>query len=167
MRKQNFFKIIFGFLIGLINGFLGAGGGMVAVPALKKSGLSQKEAHENAVAVILPLTLLSAALYLYRGSVTFSDALPFIPSGLIGAVVGTFIMKKISNVWLSRIFGGFMIFSLVPTQPIDSTTEYDRDIDIEYTHETKNTSTISMFIIFIVLVLSAIWIITEIKKRRK
>lgn len=111
MRKQNFFKIIFGFLIGLINGFLGAGGGMIAVPALKKSGLSQKEAHENAVAVILPLTLLSAALYLYRGSVTFSDALPFIPSGLIGAVIGTFIMKKISNVWLSRIFGGFMIFS--------------------------------------------------------
>lgn len=63
--------------------------------------------------------------------------------------------------------GGFMIFSLVPTQPIDSATDYDRDIDIEYTHETKTTSTISMFIIFIVLVLSAIWIITEIKKRRR
>ncbi len=63
--------------------------------------------------------------------------------------------------------GGFMIFNLVPTQPIDSATDYDRDIDIEYTHETKTTSTISMFIIFILLVLSAIWIITEIKKRRR
>ncbi len=112
MKKQsNVIKIIFGFLIGLINGFLGAGGGMIAVPALKQSGFSQKEAHENAIAVILPLTILSAALYLYRGSVTLTDALPFIPSGLVGAIVGTFLMKKISNIWLSRIFGGFMIFA--------------------------------------------------------
>ena len=112
MKKQsNFLMIILGILIGLINGFLGAGGGMIAVPALKHFGLSQKEAHENAVAVILPLTLLSALLYLYRGSVTISEALPFIPSGLIGAIVGTYLMKKISNIWLTRIFGGFMIFS--------------------------------------------------------
>ncbi|MBO7217258.1 MAG: sulfite exporter TauE/SafE family protein [Clostridia bacterium] len=111
MKKQSFFKIIFGFLIGLINGFLGAGGGMIAVPALKFSGFSEKEAHENAVAVILPLTVLSAGLYLWRGSVSLFDALPFIPAGLVGAVGGTFLMKKISNIWLTRIFGGFMIFS--------------------------------------------------------
>ena len=111
MKKQGFFKIIFGFLIGLINGFLGAGGGMVAVPALKFSKLSEKEAHENAVAVILPLTILSASIYLWRGSVSLTDALPYIPSGLIGALVGTFLMKKISTIWLTRIFGGFMIFS--------------------------------------------------------
>ncbi len=84
---------------------------MIAVPALKASGMSQKEAHENAVAVILPLTVLSAVLYIVRGSVTLPDALPFIPAGLVGAVIGTLLMKKISNIWLTRIFGGFMIFS--------------------------------------------------------
>ena len=109
MRKL--LKIIFGIFIGLINGFLGAGGGNVAVVALKSAGLSQKEAHENAVAVILPMTVLSAAIYLWRGSVTLWDALPYIPSGLVGAIVGTYLIKKISNVWLSRIFGGFMIYS--------------------------------------------------------
>lgn len=111
MKKKNLLKIVFGFIVGLINGFLGAGGGMIAVPALKASGLSQKQAHENAVAVILPLTVLSAVLYITRGNVTFSDALPFIPWGLVGAALGTYFMKKISNVWLTRIFGGFMIFS--------------------------------------------------------
>ncbi len=111
MKKKTFKEIIFGIIIGLINGFLGAGGGMIAVPALKASGLTQKEAHENAVAVILPLTLLSAVLYIVRGSVTLPDALPFIPAGLVGAVIGTLLMKKISNIWLTRIFGGFMIFS--------------------------------------------------------
>ena len=111
MKKKNLVKIILGFFIGLINGFLGAGGGNIAVPALKKAGLSVKEAHENAVAVILPLTVLSAAAYLLKGSVTLADALPFIPSGLIGALLGTYLLKKIKSVWLTRIFGGFMIFS--------------------------------------------------------
>ena len=63
MKKQsNFLMIILGILIGLINGFLGAGGGMVAVPALKHFGLSQKEAHENAVAVILIIASLMSNL---------------------------------------------------------------------------------------------------------
>lgn len=109
--KKKFYSIIFGFLIGIVNGFLGAGGGIIAVPALKHSGLDTKEAHTSAVAVILPLTLLSAVIYLINGRVSITDALPFIPSGLIGALLGTFIMKKISSVWLTRIFGGFMIFS--------------------------------------------------------
>lgn len=103
--------IVFGFFIGLINGFLGAGGGTVAVPALKGAGLSAKESHENAIAVILPMTVLSAVLYLSDGRVSIGDALPYIPAGLIGACIGTFLMKKISSVWLTRIFGGFMIFS--------------------------------------------------------
>ena len=111
MKKKNFVKIILGFFIGLINGFLGAGGGNIAVPALKSAGLRGKQTHQNAVAVILPLTAFSAAAYLLKGSVSLADALPFIPSGLVGAVVGTFVMKKIKSVWLSRIFGGFMIFS--------------------------------------------------------
>ncbi len=110
-KKRNLCMIIFGFLVGLVNGFLGAGGGMIAVPALKASGLSTKESHENAVAVILPLTVLSAALYLINGRVTIADAWSYIPGGLVGAVIGTFLMKKISSVWLTRIFGGFMIFS--------------------------------------------------------
>ncbi len=63
--------------------------------------------------------------------------------------------------------GGFMIFSLLPTHPIDTKTDYDRDVDIIYTHETKTTLTIALCIIFILLVLSTIWIITEIRKRRK
>ncbi len=63
--------------------------------------------------------------------------------------------------------GGFIIFSLLPTHPINSETDYDRDVDIVYTHETKITLTVVLCIIFILLVLSAVWIITEIRKRRK
>jgi uncharacterized membrane protein YfcA len=109
--NKKFITIVFGFLIGIINGFLGAGGGMVAVPLLKKLGSDQKDAHRNAVAVILPLAVFSAVLYLWQGRVTFADSLPYIPAGLVGAIVGTVFLKKISSKWLSAIFGGFMIYA--------------------------------------------------------
>ncbi len=100
-----------GMAIGAVNGMFGAGGGMLAVPFLKKSGLSQKESHANAVAVILPVSVLSAFFYLLRGNAHISDSLPFIPTGLVGAYIGTLIIRKISPLWLKRIFGGFMIYA--------------------------------------------------------
>lgn len=109
--KNKLLTYILGFLVGIVNGLLGAGGGMIAVPALKKLGLSAKDAHRNAVAVILPLAVFSAVLYMFRGNVSVSDALIFIPGGLVGAGVGTFALKKISPKWLCVIFGGFMVYS--------------------------------------------------------
>lgn len=100
-----------GIAVGLVNGIFGAGGGMLAVPLLKKSGLEQKSAHANAVAVILPITVLSAILYLVKGNVSISDSFAYIPAGLIGSVIATFLLKKISNQWLRKIFGGFMIYA--------------------------------------------------------
>lgn len=100
-----------GIAVGLVNGVFGAGGGMLAVPLLKKSGLDQKSAHANAVAVILPITVISAILYILKGKVALSDSFTYIPTGLIGAVIATFALKKISNKWLRRIFGGFMIYA--------------------------------------------------------
>ena len=109
--KNKLVTYLFGFFVGIINGLLGAGGGLLAVPALKKLGMDQKDAHRNAVAVILPLSIFSAALYLFRGNVAVGDTLIFIPGGLIGAGVGTLLLKKISPKWLAVIFGAFMVYS--------------------------------------------------------
>ena len=108
--KKKIVTCVLGLLTGIVSSLLGAGGGMIAVPSLKKAGLETKEAHANAVAVILPIALLSSVLYMIDGRVTISDALPFLPGGLIGAFLGTLILKKISPLWLGRIFGGFMVY---------------------------------------------------------
>ena len=100
-----------GLAIGIINGLLGAGGGMIAVPILKKLGLEQKSAHANAVAVILPISILSAALYLFKDYVTLSQAIIYMPTGVIGAFCGAYLLKKISPEWLKRIFGIFMVYA--------------------------------------------------------
>ncbi|MGN0451183.1 MAG: TSUP family transporter [Acutalibacteraceae bacterium] len=111
LKKGNLMTALSGLSIGFVNGLLGAGGGIIAVPILKRLGLERKEAHANAVAVILPITLLSAALYLLKGYVSLADSFVFIPGGLVGSLIGTYCLKKISPVWLKRIFGGFMVYA--------------------------------------------------------
>lgn len=110
-KKKGFISFLFGALIGAVNGLLGAGGGMLTVPILKKMGMPQKAAHKNAVAVILPITAISATLYLLGGRVRLLDAVPFIPLGLVGAALGTLIIKKISPTLLKKIFALFMIWA--------------------------------------------------------
>lgn len=109
--KGNLKIALTGISIGVVNGLLGAGGGMIAVPMLKRLGLSQKQAHTNAIAVILPISVLSAVLYIYKGYVNLSDAYIYIPTGVVGALLGTYCLKKIPAKWLKKIFGGFMVYA--------------------------------------------------------
>lgn len=109
--KENLLCATFGTIIGLLNGILGAGGGIIAVPLLKKIGLSQKESHANAIAIILPISIISACFYLYNNNVTINQALIYIPTGILGTVIGTYLLKKISPNWLKRIFGVLMIYA--------------------------------------------------------
>lgn len=113
--KKTLKTVAAGVFTGLINGAFGAGGGMVAVPVLKKMGFDQKSAQENAVAVILPITVISAAVYLIKDYVSINDSLIYLPAGLVGALIGTYIIKKISPLYLKCAFGGFMIYAGIRT----------------------------------------------------
>lgn len=106
-----FKKILFGFLIGLVNALFGAGGGMIAVPFLKSLGLSQKQAQATAICVILPLTVISVAVYFKREYFSFSDALPFLLSGFPGAIFGTLLLSKLKNSFLQNLFSLFMLWA--------------------------------------------------------
>ncbi len=110
MEKTLKTKIGF-FLAGVINGLLGAGGGMVAVPLLKSGGLSQKQAQASSIAIILPLCIISAILYGIKGNLDLARAIKFIPFGLLGAGLGTYIFKKLSPSLLKKIFALFMIWA--------------------------------------------------------
>lgn len=104
-------KFMVGLCIGVVNVTLGAGGGMLTVPLYKKIGMKQKESQINAVATILPITIISAIIYLINGSVVLSDTYIYLIPGLIGSVVGTFVIKKTSNKLLTIIFALFMIWA--------------------------------------------------------
>lgn len=110
-NKKRLKNMLFGGTIGAVNGFFGAGGGIVCVPLLMKTGMDRKTAHANAVAIILPITLASAINYILQGHTKITDCLIFLPGGIIGAILGTFLMKKISTKALRCVFGAFMVWA--------------------------------------------------------
>lgn len=109
--RNRLWLYIGGGVVGVINGLLGSGGGMIAVPMLRKIGLSQKESHATAVMLIFFLSLFSAGLYLFGGRLKLSSALPYLPGGVIGAAAGALLLKKIPDCALRRIFGIFMVYT--------------------------------------------------------
>ena len=103
-----------GGLTGLLNGIFGAGGGLLAVPMLQKSGLPPKKAHATSIAVTLPLSLFSALLLFFGGvRAELWDVLLACAAGLPGAYTGSRLLSRINPSLLKRIFGGVMVVSAV------------------------------------------------------
>ena len=109
--KNSLKTVVFGVIIGVLNGLFGAGGGIEAVEVLKSFGLNQKKAQTTSIAVILQLCVLSAVIYSFKTSVDYSAALILIPAGLAGALLGTFLMKKMSCSMIKKIFCFFLIYA--------------------------------------------------------
>lgn len=100
-----------GLIAGFLNGLLGAGGGMAIVPMLEKNGLEPTKSHATSIAVIVPLCILSAAVYMTGHSCDFRSVLPFLPAGLIGSYIGAKVLPRIPGSILRRIFGAFMLYA--------------------------------------------------------
>lgn len=84
---------------------------MVLVPLLAGwCGLGQRKAFATSVAVILPLCILSAAIYLFRGGVELLPALPYLAGGLLGGLVGGKLFKGVSMTWLRRGFALLILY---------------------------------------------------------
>ena len=80
---------ISGAAAGLVNGLFGGGGGMVFLPILSRwGGLEQRKLYATCVGVIFPVCLVSAAVYLLRGSVPLAQAAPYLAGGLVGGFIG-------------------------------------------------------------------------------
>ena len=112
MERGKKWGLIAGGAAGLINGLLGGGGGMVLVPLLQgKCKLEARQAFATSVAVILPLCALSSVIYLFRGSITLSTALPYLLGGTVGGLLGGKLFRQVNMVWLRRGFGLLLLYS--------------------------------------------------------
>ena len=111
MSKKSWRSALAGALAGLANGFFGGGGGSVLVPLLTRMcGLDQRRAFATSVAVILPLCVLSAGIYLFRGGLDWAAALPYLAGGLLGGYTGGKLFQGVNIGWLKRGFGLLLLY---------------------------------------------------------
>ena len=98
-------------LAGVVNGLFGGGGGVPLLVLLTRwAGLPEKKAFANCVAVIFPFCAVSAAVYLFHGSLDLARAAPYLAGGLLGGLVGGKLFRRVPGVWLRRVFALFLLY---------------------------------------------------------
>lgn len=101
-------------ITGLCNGLFGAGGGMIVVPSMVHFlEIEEHDAHATAIAVILPLAIVSAFIYFRNGFLDLGKLLPVAAGGVLGGLFGAFLLHRVPSCWLRRIFALFMIAAAV------------------------------------------------------
>ena len=95
--------------VGFVSGFFGGGGGMLAVPLLELSGLDAKRSHATALMVILPICIISAAIYISNGYFDAKAVLCACIGVVLGGIAGAALLNKLNPTVISLIFALLMI----------------------------------------------------------
>ena len=111
MEKSSRLKCaVTGALAGAANGFFGAGGGMFVIPLFTRwVKLDEQKTYASSIAVILPLCVVSAVVYLARDGVDLKEALPYLIGGIVGGFAGGKIFKKIPTAVLRKAFAVILV----------------------------------------------------------
>jgi uncharacterized membrane protein YfcA len=110
--QTNYLQLsLIGFLVGIVTGFLGAGGGFLIIPALLFfANLPMKQAVGTSLLIITINSTIGFAGDLYIGTpIDYSFLLGISAMALIGMLIGSQLSKKIDGTKLKPLFGWFVL----------------------------------------------------------
>lgn len=103
-------SLIFGAVVGLSLGLTGGGGAIFAVPLLVYGiGIPAKEATAVSLATVGATSLVGFLFRWRRGEVEPRTGLLFAIAGMVGAPIGTWVARLLSEQLLLLLFAGLML----------------------------------------------------------
>jgi len=103
--------IIAGTLAGAVNGLLGAGGGMILIPALcLLTNVRDQAVFPASISIILPICIISLFLTKKAETLPWRVMLPLLAGSIIGGILAGVLSKYIPTKWLHRILGIFILW---------------------------------------------------------
>ncbi len=98
---------------GVVNGFLGTGGGIVLMFALSilpaEDDNAVRDRFATLIAVILPLSLISVISYGER--IDFSASTPYLIPGMLGGVSGALLLDRLNVKIVKKLFAIMVIWA--------------------------------------------------------
>lgn len=99
-----------GAVSGFVNGFFGAGGGLLLVPMISfVGGNKTKTAHATTLMCVMIMCIASSIMYFVRGELDYKLILLCTIGGLVGSLVGTKLLQKLKNNVIDLIFSFILI----------------------------------------------------------
>ncbi|MDF7640118.1 sulfite exporter TauE/SafE family protein [Bifidobacterium sp. ESL0784] len=111
--EQIVIMIAVGLIAGFFSGLFGIGGGSIIVPALVWLGMTQRHAAATSLAAIIPLSISGVISYAISGHVDWIAALLMVIGTIIGSQIGSWLLSRLSEVFLRWFFVAFLAFVVV------------------------------------------------------
>ena len=110
-RENNFVLIALdGIVVGLVTGFVGAGGGFLIIPALLLlTNISMKEAVGTSLLIIAIKSILGFTTEL-NNAIDWNILLTFTAFSIVGILIGYYFSKLLNSRVLKKSFGIFVLF---------------------------------------------------------
>jgi len=109
--KQKIKKAAVGIISGFIAGLFGSGVGIAVVEGLELTGTEERRAHAASLAVIFPISILSAVLYGFGGYVPPGETLWLCGGAAVGGIIGAIFLRRVGVRMLNNIFTLLMLAS--------------------------------------------------------
>lgn len=114
--KRLILTVAFGILGGFINGFLGAGGGIILLWALNRlhPPVTPDDTRDNfasVVAVVLIISTVSAVTYSHTNELNTSLMPCFVIPGMAGGLAGAYVTHRINTFYLKLFFSVLLIIA--------------------------------------------------------
>ena len=115
-KKYPLWLWLAGLAAGIVNGLLGAGGGVVIVFSLaayakEKGEVSVRDNFATTVASVLPVSLVSAASYASSLNADISGSWRYLIPAVVGGISGAFITDRINTKTLKLVFAVLTIIA--------------------------------------------------------
>ncbi len=115
LKIKRRYLILGGLAAGVANGLLGAGGGIIIVWILQKAigdlTGDSRDVFANALAVMLPISAVSAISYAVAGSMPRDDVSRFILPAILGGLVGAYLLDRLSIESVKTLFCVLVVLS--------------------------------------------------------
>lgn len=109
MSENIFYLIVAGVVSGIIGG-MGMGGGTLLIPILTLFlGFAQKSAQAINLIVFIPMAILALIIHIKNKLVDFKIGIPIVCMGVIFSILGSILSNSLSNNFMRKMFGGFLI----------------------------------------------------------
>ncbi len=118
---------ILGIFVGVLSGFFGIGGGTVSVPILLYLGFDIKEAIGISVMQMVAGSLVAGFIHKKKQTYDTSNIIFFGYGGIVGAIIGGFLVKILDSSVLGWLFLSLVVFTLIrliTTTPKPSRNEF-------------------------------------------
>ncbi|TDW29654.1 sulfite exporter TauE/SafE family protein [Cryobacterium psychrophilum] len=120
---------IIGLIGGLLSGAFGVGGGIIMVPLLITFvHMDQRRAGATSLVAIIPTALVGSLAYLANDQIDLVASGIIAAGAVIGAVIGSMLLRRIPLVWLRWMF--ILLMLLVAVRMVLLVPERDGAVDL-------------------------------------